>query len=462
MKGFSFPIWVIKHVLDDKTFKTDKDVVSKLIDNYCGIANNKNMEGEKSDNDIALTIGKLCLDNDGVVDDLKSILTKDNCKSGMLEYLKLYDGGKLPAVAEKINDGGQYINQLQYKFSSDAANWVWNTDTVNAKIDELICEYEIIEISNGVLSKNATYMEAIRAWVDKIGQIRLAYSMIKNELGDSKAFYEMLYNLYKQRNLLDSQKKPFLDLLRENIENFKYFMGSQSSLFIKACSFYLDDLSEEDVKSILDDDTYGFGGSYLLERDKYTDKVQKAVDLYKNAQLYTQLKKKWNDLTGTDSPYMWSNKYHTPILAMVPDDEVATARKVFGAINSKTKDESTITTALDYLDKMTYVQKLNNKEDRDKAFRDVFLEEFSELFDDVDEVRTYLQNHISDSPYHWLGNKAVTAKIKTMANAKYNESGYGKAKKVIDEMPAEQVKEYLKKMIEDNFVVGVEIIKKQK
>ena len=40
-------------------------------------------------------------------------------------------------------------NQLQYKFSSDAANWVWNTDTVNAKIDELICEYEIIEISNG-------------------------------------------------------------------------------------------------------------------------------------------------------------------------------------------------------------------------------------------------------------------------------------------------------------------------
>lgn len=51
-------------------------------------------------------------------------------------------------------------------------------------------------------------------------------------------------------------------------------------------------------------------------------------------------------MTDTDSPYMWSNKYHMPILAMVPDDEVATARKVFGAINSKTKDENIITTAL--------------------------------------------------------------------------------------------------------------------
>lgn len=147
---------------------------------------------------------------------------------------------------------------------------------------------------------------------------------------------------------------------------------------------------------------------------------------------------------------------------MVPDDEVATARKVFGAINSKTKDESTITTALDYLDKLTYVQKLNNKEDRDKAFRDVFLEEFSELFDDIDEVELTFRTISQIRRIIGLGNKAVTAKIKTMANAKYNESGYGKAKKVIDEMPAEQVKEYLKKMIEDNFVVGLEIIKKQK
>ena len=39
------------------------------------------------------------------------------------------------------------------------------------------------------------------------------------------------------------------------------------------------------------------------------------------------------------------------------------------------------------------------------------------------------------------------------------ESGYGKAKKIIDDMPADKVKEYLKQLIEDNIVVGVEIIK---
>lgn len=462
MKGFSFPIWVIKYVLDGNTFKTSKDIVSKLLDNYCGIANNKNMEGDKSDNDIALAIGRLCLDNDGAAEDLKSILTKDNCKSGMLEYLKVYEGGKLPSLAARINDGGQYINQLQYKFSSDAANWVWNTDTVNAKIDELICEYEIVELSNKILAKNTTFVDTIRVWVDKLGQIRLAFSVIKNELGESKPFFEMLHNLYKQRNLLDSQKKPFLDLLRENIENFRNFMGSQSTLFMQACSFYLDDLTEEDVKSILDDDQYGFGSSYLLEPDKYTDKVQKAVTAYKNAQKYTQLKKHWTDLTGSDSPFAWSNMYSMPILAMVPDSEVATARKVFDFINSKTKDEESIATAEDYISKMSYVGKLNSKEERDKAFKESLLGDYSVLFDDVDEVKEYLKGHVSESPYHWLGSKEVIAKIKAMANANYVNTGYGKAKKVIDDMPADQVKEFLKKLIEDNIVVGIEIINGQR
>ena len=39
------------------------------------------------------------------------------------------------------------------------------------------------------------------------------------------------------------------------------------------------------------------------------------------------------------------------------------------------------------------------------------------------------------------------------------ETGYSKAKKAIDDMPAEKVKDYLKQLIEDNVLVGVEIMK---
>lgn len=461
MKAYSFPIWLIKYTIDSEQFETSKDIVCALLDNYCGIANNKNMEGEKSDTDIALSIGQISIDHPKSVDDLKKVLTKDNCKNGMLEYLKVYEGGILPTVAERIEDGGQYINHLAYKFSSDAANWVWNRDTVNTKIDELIVEYETIEISNKVLTKNANYQETVRSWADKIGQIRIAYSVIKNELGDEKALLEMLFNLKKANNILDSQKKIFLDALRNNIESFRNFMANQSVWFIKTCSFYLDELEDCDVKNILDDDKYGFKGTYAVDPDVYTKKVQEAVRTYKSSLEYVKLRKHWEELTGTDSPYAWSSKYKMPILAMVPENESSTARKVFGTINSKSTDNDAIALAEDYISKMSYVHELNNAESREKAFKGYFLVEYEVLFDDVEKVKEYIQNHVTDTPYYWIGSTSVSAKIKAMAKAKYTETGYGKAKRIIDDMPADEVKEYLKQLIQDNIIVGVEIMKKK-
>ncbi len=462
MKGYMFPIWLIQYTIDGLEFKTSKDIVCSLIDNYCGIANNKNLAGEKSDTDIALIIGKICIENPDVVDDVKGILSRDNCKQGMLRYLEVYRDGMLPAIAKQIGDGGQYINHLAYKFSSDAANWVWNKDTVNAKIDELIVEYEIIEISNKVLAKNTSFIDTIRAWNSKIDQIRLAYSVIKNELGEEKPFFEALYNLKKNGNLLDSQKKSFLEVLKANVDSFKSFMGSQATLFMKACIFYLDELTAEDVKIILEEDKYGFKSTYTVEPNVYTSKVQSAVQSYKSTLGYIKLKQHWHELTNTDSPYDWSNKYSMPIIAMVPSDEVSTARKVFSIINMKSNDEKSIAEAEEYITKMAYLPELNAKTSRDKAFADAFLGQYAVLFDDVDKVKDYLRKHVAEPPYYWLESKEVAAKIKSMAKAKYTDSGYGKAKKIIDDMPADQVKAYLKQLIEDNIIVGVEIMKENK
>ena len=82
----------------------------------------------------------MCIAEKDIVEDLKSILLKDICKKGMQKYLEIYAGGKLVSIANAVGDGGQYINHLEYKFSSDAANWVWNKDTVHSKIDELTVE----------------------------------------------------------------------------------------------------------------------------------------------------------------------------------------------------------------------------------------------------------------------------------------------------------------------------------
>lgn len=463
MKSFSFPIWLIEYTLDSFSFKTSKEIVTQLIEKYCGIANNKNIDGgEKSDNDIAMEIGDIYIQHPEAVIDLQTVLTKDNCKNGMLSYLELYEGGLLPIIAKAIGDGGQYINYLSYKFNSDAANWVWNKDTVNEKINELITEYSIVETSNLILTKNSSYQETIRGWCDKIAQIRLSYSVIRNELGESKPFFEMLYNLKKANSLLDSQKKQFLALLKEHLEYFKHFMSTQADMFVKACSFYLDDLTIEDVKVMLDDDKYEFKGTFISEPNVYTEKVQKAIKEYKGTLGHIKLRTKWKELTGSEYPIDWSEKHNMPIIIMIPDNEVATARKVFGTINGKSTDERAVVEAEEYISRATYLKALNDRVACARAFADRFLGEYAVLFEDVESVMQYLKEHVLDAPYYWCESQEVFNKIKVMAKAKYTETGYGRAKTIIDSMPADEVKAYLKQLIEDNIAVGVEIMKGKK
>ena len=129
MKEFSFPIWTIKSILPSMELKTGRAILEELIDSYCGIANSNNMGKSKTDSDIALAIGDLSAKNPDAKEDLRILLTKDNCTAGMRAYVQEFDGSELVTLAEEIGDNGQYINVLRSKFDADAANWVWNVET---------------------------------------------------------------------------------------------------------------------------------------------------------------------------------------------------------------------------------------------------------------------------------------------------------------------------------------------
>ena len=103
----------------------------------------------------------------------------------MQAYLSNYKNGALVDIANDIQDGGKYINALRAKFDADAANWVWKQDTVDQKIDEVICEYQIALETSKILSSCKSYEEALRAWSDKCNNMRLSYQAIKNEVGDA-------------------------------------------------------------------------------------------------------------------------------------------------------------------------------------------------------------------------------------------------------------------------------------
>ncbi len=456
MKEYSFPIWTLKSILGEEVLKTDATVLAEIIDSFCGIANSNNMGASKSDSDIAMVIGKLAKENPNAADDLKRLLNKEKCTQGMTAYLKTFEDGALVALAEQVGDGGQYINTLRKKFDADAANWVWNVETAQQKIREVILEYTIIVESNKVISKSISFEATIREWCDKCGYIRISYAAAKNYLDELGAFLAMLHNLKKAGTLLDSQKKGFLDLLVANADNFRNFYNNQVDLFKRVCGYYLDGLSDEEIKEVFATIP---AGSFTYEKADYLNTVEAKVKAYKEGLKSAKLKKLWRDKTGTDTPRAWSKKNKMPILCLVPDAEIAKAKTAFGAVNRAKSDEATIDKAMEYLSTAKFFDFLADDTALDKAFRDGIIKSYAVMLTDIQEVKDYLDSRITADPFDWFGLPEVDKKLRQMAEAKYNQGGCDRALAKIDEMDISDVKKYLKDLIKDNMIVGMEIIK---
>ena len=456
MKEYSLPIWTLKYILNSTTTKTDKTVLSEIIELFCGIANSNNMGSFKTDSDIAMAIGKLSIGNPEAAVDLKSLLSKENCTNGMLTYLTTFDDGILVALAEEIGDGGQYINVLRKKFDADAASWVWNIETAQQKIREVILEYTIIAESNKVISKSISYEATIREWCDKCGYIRISYAAAKNYLDELGPFLNLLHSMKKAGTLLDSQKKTFLDLLCANSETFRNFYNNQIDMFKRVCGYYLDKLSDEEIKEVFSTIP---SGSFTYEKADYLNTVESKVKSYMEGLKSAKLKKFWKEKTGTDSPREWSKQHKMPILCLIPDAEVAKAKMAFSAVNRAKADEATTDKAIEYFASAKFFDLLTDEAALDKAFRDGIIKSYAVMLTDIQAVKDYLDSHIGVDPYDWFGLPEIDKKLRQMAEAKYNQGGCERALAKIEAMDIVDVKKYLKELIKDNMIVGMEIIK---
>lgn len=457
MKEYSFPIWTLKSILPYESTKTDKTVLSQIIECYCGIANSNNMSThQKTDNDIAYKIGRLCIENNEAADDLNTLINKEKCTEGMKEYLKEFENGELVTLSAEIDDGGQYINALRKKFDADAANWVWNVETAQQKIREVILEYKIVRETNKVIARCSSYENAVREWCDKCQYIRISYLAAKNYLGEFGSFMEVLYKVKKSGVILDSEKQKFYDLLVTYSDEYKNFYNNQVDMFKKVCEFYLVGFSDDEIREIYRSIP---SGCFTKEKAEYFSTVDNKVDEYNRNSKSAKLKKLWKERTNTDNPREWSRKYKMPILCMVDDKNIQIARSAFGAVNKNHPDEATIDKAIKYFESANFFSKLEDESARNKAFISTIIKGYDVMLTDIEEVKQYLDSRITAEPYDWFGLPEVSNKLRQMAEAKYNQGGCDKALEKIDKMNVEDVKRYLKDLIKDNMIVGMEIIK---
>ncbi|MCM1529336.1 MAG: hypothetical protein NC093_04995 [Alistipes sp.] len=455
MKEFQFPIWCVKYLLDTEQYISPRETIEEVIDCYTGIANTAN-SNQDSENKLAEKIGEIFESSDVIIDDLKYLITDGKCREGMIAYIEQYQGGELKQLAFDIKDNGAYIDEVKKKFNAGDGNWVWSTQTADEKISDVILEYKIVKESNKSLSVCTSLQETIIEWNRRTNNIKMPCEAVAKQVGDLGVFLWELSAIKRNGTIADQSKKKFYELLVEQREAFDAFYKDQVPYFKADANSLLTDLSDTEIAEIYSSMP---SGQFTKGKTEYYNYVQSRIEVFIQSQWKKKMQTLWLEKTGTKDPVEWSEKYNTPILCMVEEKNRSYARKMFDVIKSANPSEEDAKEAIEFMNQANFYSILQDADERDRLFMELIVGSNAVLLKDVNAIRNKLRAKLHESPYYWLGSTEVQRQLQSMVDKEYKLRGSEMAIQIIDKMDAAQLREYLKRRIDEDTEFGIQILK---
>ena len=442
IQNLGLPVWCLAGVDTDGVY----DIVTKYI-----LFIQK--EGEDA-HQIAKEIGAEFLKNDKIADSLHDLLTPENCRRGMLKFIEHYDEGKLRILANKIGaSDDNIIKDIERLFSVEYST-LWDIDTGEDRIKELIIDYTYIKATNGILnvavhSKN----DADTEWQEKLKFVMCSCEALQEEYPNLKDVFEFLNKIYLDADILPEQMKTYTNGIVNNSSELESYLSNEIPAFMRIYSPYLDGLDDVDVVQLR---TADLTDIFKKSRTESNLIVKRAADEFRKNQTKTQLFKLWRDETGTKTPAAWSATNRTPILAVISKREYDQAKKTFEVLNRGTASEKEFKEALEFLNGAQFFDSLNDKIKVDEAFCSI-LGIYRKILTDIEKVRDSLDT-LPINAYEWDSHPSIRDKISELARAEYDAGGSDKAIAKINSMGSDELKEHLISSVKESMTLGIEII----
>lgn len=444
MTDLGLPIWALSEV--------DEYGVYDIIKKYIALVQKEGAEAQQ----IAIEIGKLSRLKSTLGDNLKTLITKENCQNGIREYLKTFEDGKILDLARDINAEENLIDDIRRLFSVERSR-LWIKATGEEEIRKLLTEYGIVRETNSILSTNTNSVKtALAAWRDRLRFVHVAAEGFKSKYPYLTKLIDYMAKIYGQTELLHDQYKIFLAELQSNGLKFAGLINDEKSLITDFYSPYLDGLDLDDI----DDVGKIIGtlpvGMFSMTASECNIKVRDKADEFRKGQLKVKLFDSWKNKTYTATPKQWSSKYSTPILAMVVGEDYDKAKKTFETLNQTNPPEYAIKEALVFLESASFFEDLQSMEKRDAAFVKYIIGNYSKMLT-ATKVRERLER-LTIEAYDWFSHPAVQTEVKKLAEAEYFAGGSDTALSILGKMTDNERDEYIKRLVKENVAVGIEII----
>jgi hypothetical protein len=446
MRDFSLPVWCLEEVDDAGVY----DVVQKYIELV-------QREGKEAHRKV-MEIGAAYAKRPTIGDNMFALLTSENCRKGMHEFLHTFEEGKVLELARTIGAENNVIADIRHLFSSDRQFHIWNRKTGEDEIRKLISEYSVTKKTNEILNTSAqSYSAALKEWRESLRFIGISWEALSAKYPALVKIIATLLKISKNEDMLPEQIKVFSEQLSTHSTEIKNLFNSDKIVFSEVYAPYLQGIGDNDISTLKSN--LG-AGIFILSRTESNARVKQAAEEFLRNQLKTQLFAFWREKTQTKNPSEWSSRYRTPILACVPIDEYEKAERAFETLNRNWGKDNEINEALAYLKSTPLFDIISDETKRDEAFRRFILGKHAVLLADTNRVRDALERFSVDT-YAWSKSPGIKRKIEELAKNEYDSGGSDKVLAKIDEMDDAELKSYLKRLVKDSPDVGIEILSKE-
>ena len=442
MQEWRLPLWCLQDVADEKDFLA--------VQQYSELGRKEGKEAHA----IALGLGRMAQEDPALADGLKALLRIERLQEGMEKFLATFMQGEILQLSEELSHRSQLMQDVRRKFEQDYA-CLWSRETGEGRLLEIRTEYRATLATNEVLREMATGWDRARAaWRERLNFLRVSADGLAEQSDAFTQMKDFFLTLAKGSDFLPDRLQEFVRLLEDSKEEITKLLEEEEAVFAKAYAPYLEGLSESDRNKIRGKVEKGL---FLKPKSYANEKVKQGAEEYRRGQLKEQLKDVWKEKTGTLGPRDWSERYRTPVLVCVGLDEYDEAARVFSLLEHRDGKDADLKKAIAFLQGASFFAVLSDEGHRDAAFRRIVVGKYASLLPDLLMVRDKL-SALGIAPYDWAGNPRVEEKLKGMARASYEAGGSAKVLSKIDSMDDATLKAYLKRLVEGNMTVGMEIL----
>lgn len=293
------PLWVLpEYIRSVSEEKADK--IEEILNNVC-IAFSTSSKGKTEERSNAVRdVGTAILECPDIVDVIADYIKSENFVTAFDLYIDKTNLA-LAELAKRIGDVSHGYSRAIREKASEAAGWLWKQADISKEVDEMFCEYEVIELAKPLLGFTdfipyKHVFEALRSAIMQTNclpksMIVTAYpalSMFLSVLQQSGSVYDIKSALLQYSEIIaklffDSTKAEALEIVKKRLN------GAE--------------ISNDELRDILGGMPSGFG----LDEPTFLNGLRAKIEDNAKQSVVSKLKAEWLRLSsGVKTPFEWA------------------------------------------------------------------------------------------------------------------------------------------------------------